>query len=111
MKHLRAFFNFGIKRGYLINNPIARLDFVESSPKEVEAAPPEDVARMLEMALRNDLGLLPYLVLGFFCGIRPIGELNLLQWSDVDLHTRIVTIRYAGRIKDKRRSLRTLLPG
>ena len=56
MKHLRAFFNFGIKRGYLTDNPISRLDFVESSPKEVEVVPPEGAARMLEMALANDLG-------------------------------------------------------
>jgi len=94
MRHLKAFFNFGIKRGYMVDNPISRLDFVELSPKEVEVVSPEDVARMLEMALENDLGLLPYLVLGFFCGIRPVGELNLLQWSDVDLCAKNVTIRY-----------------
>jgi len=93
MRHLRSFFNYGIKRGYLTDNPISRLDFVKPSPKEVEVVSPEDVARMLGTALRNDLGLLPYLVLGFFCGIRPIGELTLLQWSDVDLHAKSVTIR------------------
>ena len=102
MRHLKAFFNYGIKRGYLANNPISRLDFVESSPREVEIVSPEDVARILGTALENDLGLLPYLVLGFFCGIRPIGELSLLQWSDIDLHTRVVTIRYAVS-KTKRR--------
>jgi len=102
MRHLRAFFNHGIKRGYLTDNPISRLDFVESLPKEVEVIPPEGVARMLEAALTNDLDLLPYLVLGFFCGIRPVGELNLLQWSDVDLQGQSVTIRYAVS-KTKRR--------
>jgi len=93
MRHLRAFFNYGVKRGYLTDNPISRLDFVKSLPKEVEVVSPGDVARMLETALRNDLGLLPYLVLGFFCGIRPIGELTLLQWSDIDLQAKSVTIR------------------
>jgi len=93
MRHLKAFFNYGIKRGHLINNPISRLDFVESSPKEVEIVSPENVAKILETALENDLGLVPYLVLGFFCGIRPVGELTLLQWSDVDFQNRSVTIR------------------
>jgi len=60
MRHLRAFFNYGIKREYLTKNPIARLDFVESSQKEVEVISPGDVAKMLETALENDLGLLPY---------------------------------------------------
>jgi integrase len=102
MRHLRAFFNYGIKRGYLIENPISRLDFVESLPKEVEVISPSGVVKMLETALENDFGLLPYLTLGFFCGIRPEGELSLLQWSDVDLQNRIVTIRSAVS-KTKRR--------
>jgi len=62
---------------------------------------------MLEMALVNDLDLLPYLVLGFFCGIRPVGELNLLQWSDVDFQNRSVTIRSTVS-KTKRRVSGTL---
>jgi hypothetical protein len=33
---------------------------------------------MLNDALANDLELLPFLVLGFFTGIRPDGELNRL---------------------------------
>ena len=93
MSHLRAFFNYGIKRGYLTENPISRLDFIELPPQEVEIVPPEDVAKILGMALASNLGLLPYLVLGFFCGIRPEGELGLLQWSDVDLQGKSVTIR------------------
>ena len=93
LRHLRAFFNYGIKHGYLTDNPVFRLDFVESSPKEVEIVSPEDVAKILETALENNLNLLPYLVLGFFCGIRPVGELTLLQWSDVDLRAKSVTIR------------------
>jgi len=44
MRHLKAFFNYGIKRGYLTSNPISRLDFVESSPKEIEVISPENVA-------------------------------------------------------------------
>jgi len=93
MRQLRAFFNYGVKRGYLTENPISRLDFVETTPGEVEVISPGDVAKILGTALRNDLGLLPYLVLGFFCGIRPLGELTLLKWSDVDLQGRSVTIR------------------
>lgn len=52
--------------------------------------------------MENDLDLLPYLVLGFFCGIRPVGELNLLQWSDVDLQGQIVTIRAVSKTRRRR---------
>src|SRR5258707_1598248 len=34
-------------------------------------------------ALANDLELLPFLVLGFFTGIRPDGELNRLEWKHI----------------------------
>ena len=92
LRHLRAFFNYGIKRGFLVENPVKRLEFVEVERKEVEIVPPAKVAKMLSHAIRRDLELLPFLVLGFFAGIRP-EELRLLQWSDVDLAEKAITIR------------------
>jgi integrase len=83
MRYLRAVFNYGIKRGYLTENPIARLDFAVRPRQEVTTIPVEQVARMLNHALENDLALLPFLVFGFFAGIRPEGELLELEWSDV----------------------------
>jgi integrase len=93
MRHLRAVFNYGIKRSVLIENPISRLDFVERPRREVEVIANEYVARMLQHALAEDLALLPFLVLGFFCGIRPDGELQKLIWSDIHLADRTVVIR------------------
>jgi integrase len=83
MRYLRAVFNYGIKRGYVTENPIARLDFAARPRQEVKTIPVEQVAGMLNHALENDLELLPFLVFGFFAGIRPEGELLELEWSDV----------------------------
>jgi integrase len=83
MRYLRAVFNYGIKRGYLTENPINRLDFVVRPRQEVKTIPVKQVAGMLNHALENDLELLPFLVFGFFAGIRPEGELVELEWSDV----------------------------
>jgi integrase len=83
MRYLRAVFNYGIKRGYLEDNPIARLDFIDRPRQEVVTVPTGKVAKMLNRALGNDLELLPFLVFGFFAGIRPDGELLELEWSDV----------------------------
>ena len=33
MRYLRAVFNFGIKRGYLAENPVSRLDFAQLNAK------------------------------------------------------------------------------
>ena len=93
MRYLRAVFNFGIKRGYLIDNPIARLDFADRPRKEVETLSNEQAKKMLEHALEHDLQLLPYLTLGMFAGIRPDGELQKVEWSDISLADKVVTIR------------------
>jgi integrase len=93
MRYLRAVFNHGLKRGLVAENPISRLDFIERPRREVETVSNEHVAGMLEHALTHDLELVPFLVLGFFCGIRPDGELQKLQWSDIHLAERTVVIR------------------
>ena len=61
------------------------MHFVQAPRKEVEIINNEHVKKMLEHALENDLELLPFLVLGFFCGIRPAGELTQVLWRDVHL--------------------------
>jgi hypothetical protein len=74
MRYLRGAFNLGIKRGYLQENPVARLNFRELANAEVEVFTPEQVETMLNYALDHDLWLLPFLVLALFCGVRPAGE-------------------------------------
>jgi integrase len=95
MRRLRSVFNLAIKRGWMLpgTSPIARLDFADGQHKEVEVVPVNLVAKMLNDALKNDLELLPFLVLGFFCGIRPDGELQKIEWRDIDLVDGVVTIR------------------
>ena len=83
MRYLKAVFRYGIKKGYLTENPIARLDFVRQPRREVQTVPVETVTRMLNWALENDLELVPFLVLGFFAGVRPENELLKLEWSDL----------------------------
>jgi integrase len=89
----RTVFNYGIKRGVLAESPTAKLEFIEQPPREVEIISNRYIAAMLEYALVEDLGFLPFLVLGFFCGIRPEGELQKLLWSDIDFADRKVVIR------------------
>jgi integrase len=92
LRHLKSFFNFAMKKGFATENPVNRLDFVETIRKEVEIIAPDGVLRMLEDALQNDLQLIPFLTLGFFTGIRP-EEIRLMNWSDIDVPSRGITIR------------------
>jgi integrase len=69
------------------------LDFIERPRREVETISADHVAKMLDHALAKDLGLLPFLVLAFFCGIRPDGELQKILWSDIHVDDCVVVIR------------------
>jgi len=93
LRYWRAVFNLGLKRGYLAKNPVEGLDFERRKRKEVETLTSEQVKKMLEAALSGDLQLLPFLALGCFAGIRPDGELQKLEWRDIDLTDKVVTIR------------------
>jgi integrase len=88
MRHWRSVFRYGIKRQYLRANPIERMDFAGSSPKEVEIYSVKAMGDLLGDALENDLGLLPFYVFGFLCGIRPENELENLDWRYVHLDKR-----------------------
>ena len=88
MRHWRSVFRYGIKRQYLRANPIERMDFAGSAPKEVEIYDVTAVNSLLGDALQNDLGLLPFYVFGFLCGIRPENELKNLEWCYVHLDKR-----------------------
>lgn len=109
MRHLRAFFNFGIKRGYLLQNPISRLDFSRRPNKEFETISLDHVRRMLEAAFADDLPLVPYLTLGLFAGCRPEDELMGLEWRDFDWADGVLTVR-AEVAKTGRRRFITLQP-
>jgi integrase len=105
LRYLRAAFNYGIRRGWLTENPIGRLEFKKRVRDQVEVIPPALVEKLLLDAIANDLELIPFLVFAFFCGVRPDGELKKLLWADVDLAIREhhVTIRAAIAKKGRKR--------
>lgn len=101
MRYLRAVFNWGLKRDYLTDNPIAKMDFEKVVKGDTEIFEPKLVQALLNDCLENDLELLPFRVIGFFCGVRPDGELPRLDWSDIDLTDKVLKLR--AEITKKRR--------
>lgn len=104
MRRLRSVFNLAMKRGWMNEgkSPISKLDFAAGRRDEVEMFPVDAVERLLNHALNNDLEFLPYRVFTFFCGIRPEGELERLEWSDVRMAEKTVVLR-AEITKTKRK--------
>lgn len=105
LRYLRAAFNFGIRSGWLRENPVKRLEFTKIIRDQVEVISPVTVEKLLVHALTTDLELLPFLVLAFYAGVRPDGELQKLLWSDIDLtaERHHVTIRPTVAKKRKKR--------
>lgn len=89
----------------MASNPVTKLEKSRSKKTEVEIIPVDNVQAMLNDALENDLGLVPLLVFGFFCGIRPDGELQKMDWSTVGLTDKQVTLKPEWTKKNKRRHI------
>jgi integrase len=100
LRNLRAVLNFGVKRGWLETNPIAKLDFETVRKGEIVTLTPDEAEGLMRATEKNDPGLLPYHALGLFAGIRP-HELQRLDWRHVDLiegHIEIAaTVSKTGR--------------
>ncbi len=99
---LRNLFNFAIKQGYCLLNPLERID----PPKLDEAAPgilnPDQVQKLLEAASSYRSGqYLAYVAIGLFAGLRS-SEIQALDWSEIDLEQKLIHVK-GWKAKTRRR--------
>jgi integrase len=90
LRYLRAIFNFGIRRGWCVDNPVKRID-MHSLKMRKEILTNAQVADLLKAARETDFELLPYHVLCIFAGIRP-KEVERLAWSDVNMDENYIEV-------------------
>jgi integrase len=88
---LGGLFNFGIKRGFCQDNPVRRLDLSQRDPFEIQLYTVQEVADIMATAEKAGPGLIPFLAVSFFCGIRRAEALRL-DWSAIDLHEGFVKL-------------------
>ena len=97
-------FNIAAGKKWCLENPVS------ASRRDDQLSPEPEVFTVAELngllSHADDFGLLPYVVLGTFCGIR-VTELIKLDWSKVHLEERTVTIE-ARTTKTKTRRVVTL---
>jgi integrase len=82
IRHLNSIFVYAHKRGWILDNPVKKLDTIELDRREVEVFSAAQAESLFNYAL-DVPGLIPLFVFGFFAGIRPEGELQKLEWSNV----------------------------
>jgi integrase len=88
---LGGLFNFGIKRGFCADNPLRRLDLSQRDPFEIQLYSVEEAGAIMAAAEKYAAGLVPFLAVSFFCGVRRAEALRL-DWSAIDLHENFVRL-------------------
>jgi len=90
MNRLSALFSFCERRGYIRENPIKRLERVRVPHVKPEILSVEECQRLVKAA-EKDEGMLTYVGLALFCGIRPDEALRIDQ-KEIDLERGIVIL-------------------
>lgn len=102
---LRAFFQYAVKRDYLPQNPVARIEKVKVKDKPPEIFTPAELTAVLNAATEDTL---PVIAIGAFAGLR-MAEILRLEWSEIDLVRGYIEVK-AAKAKTARRRLVTILP-
>jgi integrase len=101
-------FNFAMKRGYVRYAPESEADKTEKAkePKaDIGILTVAQTARLLEAA---SPGLLPYIAIGTFAGLRR-AELQRLDWSEIDFESGLIEVK-AEKSKTAQRRLVKIQP-
>ena len=98
---VHALFEFAVARGYASENPVSAVENIKIRGGDVEIFTPSEITRLLAAAQPD---FLPCLALGAFAGLRS-AVIERLEWSDIDLAGRHITI---GASKAKTASRRVV---
>jgi integrase len=93
-------YNYAIRHQWVEKNLTDRLTWPSAEDKPVEVFPPREAAALLEHA--DDFGLLPFVAIGLFAGLRS-AELLRLNWSAVKLSEQRIMVDAQGAKKRSRR--------
>jgi integrase/recombinase XerD len=98
---IRTLFSFSIKKGYRVDNPAKEIEKPRFDEKPPEILTPDQCRELLQTVVDQDLGLVPYVSVCLFAGLRPEQEASQLDWSDFKATT--VEVRAATAKSRKRR--------
>ena len=95
------FFSWCVREGYCQINPCGAVKRPRSDDSPPSIFTPPETKKLLQAALSYDPGLIPYLAIGLFAGVRPL-EIERLTWLDIS--KRYVEIN-AAKAKSRKRRL------
>lgn len=100
---LSTFFEFCVARGFAADNVVEGTDAASNTDGEIVIYKPQEIARLLAAAHAQYADFLPVLAIGAFAGLRS-AELERLEWGDVDLVSKHITVS-AGKAKTASRRI------
>jgi integrase len=90
MQRLSALFSFCERRRYITENPLKRVERVRVPHIKPEILSVAECKALVEAAAKIDKGMLTYLGLALFCGIRPDEAKRLDKKKDIQLERGLV---------------------
>jgi integrase len=88
LRYLKALFNFGISRNWIVENPTRGLSFFPVEKRLRYVPPRTDVLKVIAEADPDTQDYLWVIIET----MGRVGEINLLTWSDVDIEERYVVL-------------------
>lgn len=89
MNRLSALFSFCERKRYIVENPLKRVERVRVPHVKPEILSIDDCKALVSTAAKHDKGMLTYLGLALFCGIRPDEALRITK-KDINLERGLV---------------------
>ena len=90
---LHALFSHAVRRGYVERNPVHTVEKPrELGPDRITIFSPAEAEAILHAAEKMEPRLVPYIAIGLFAGARPQNELRLMDWENINLEARLLTV-------------------
>lgn len=92
LERVNTFFNWAVRKNLVSRNPAASIDADQDlgviPPRKITFFTFDEVERLMRTCLKVDRELIPYFVLGIFCGVRPseitgAGGKQHISWEDI----------------------------
>lgn len=106
LRRLSSFFEWCKRKKMIQENPCVQIDRVRLVTPDPEILSNEQCAALVATARAEDLGMLTYLGIALFCGVRP-HETIRLNSKDIDLKRGLITMP-ASKAKVRNRRLVTI---
>lgn len=102
---LRGLFNHEKAQEFFQHNPLKPIVAQKNEHKEVCVATTEEVENLMVWCSKNDSELIPYFAIGFFAGLRPMAELEILKFDQINFEEDVISVITTKTASKRRRQV------